>query len=128
MDEKREAKSAFSFLPIEAYFRSVIIHELAHAAFDSVPCPFDSCTVANEYVAYTIQVESLTPEEQQSFAEAAAIDRRIFRDELNVMIYELAPHKFAQKAWVHFTQRDDPCGFVGQITDGTVLLDYERFE
>ena len=128
MDAKREEKSAFSFLPIDAYFRSVIIHELVHAAFDLVPCPFASCTVGNEYVAYSIQVESLTPEEQQSFEDAAALDRRIFRDELNIMIYELAPHRFAQKAWVHFKQREDPCGFVGQITQGTVLLDYERFE
>ena len=128
MDAKREEKGAFSFLPIESYFRSVIIHELVHAAFDSVPCPFASCTVGNEYVAYSIQVESLTPEEQQRFEDSAAIDRKVFRDELNIMIYELAPHRFAQKAWVHFTQRDDPCGFVGQITEGTVLLDYERFE
>lgn len=128
MDEKREEESAFSFLPIDAYFKSVIIHELTHAAFDDVPCPFNSCTVSNEYVAYTIQVESLTPEQKKEFAETAALDRRIFRDELNMLIYEMAPHLFAQKAWVHFTQRDDPCGFIGQISDGTVLLDYERFE
>lgn len=127
VDERRDPDGAFSFLPSKDYFRSIIVHELSHAAFDSVPCPFSSCAAANEYVAYSMQVMSLSEEEQRTFAARADLDRKVSRDELSKMILYFAPHRFAQRAWTHLQQRDDPCAFIGQITDGTVLLDHEHF-
>lgn len=128
MQERRDEEAAFDFLPADAYFQSVVVHELTHAAFDVVPCPIESCVVGSEYVAYTLQVLSLTPQERQSFVENAGYDRKIVRDELSALILYMAPHVFAQKAWTHFSQREDPCGYIGQIVDGTVLLDFEMFE
>ena len=35
-----------------AYFKSVIFHEMVHAAYDGVPCPFDDiCRATTEYLA-----------------------------------------------------------------------------
>lgn len=127
IEAKRDPDGAFGFLSTDEYFRSVVVHELAHAAFDGVPCPFASCVTGNEYVAYNMQVMSLTPRSQTRFAEVAGLDRHISRDELSPAILFMAPDLFAQKAWTHLSQRDDPCGFIGQITDGTVLLDREYF-
>ena len=127
MEERRSAEGAFGFQSTSDYFQSVLVHELAHATFDNVPCPFEACIVANEYVAYALQVMSLTPEAQALFARNSGLDRRVSRDELNAVILFMAPGRFAQLAWAHVLQRGDACGFIGQIMDGTVLLDRERF-
>lgn len=127
MQARRKAEGAFSSLEISDYFQSVVVHELAHSAFDEVPCPFDTCIATNEYVAYAMQIMSLDSEVRSGFEAKAGIDRRVSRDELSAMIYFMAPGRFAQKVWVHFSQRDDPCGYIGQIVNGTVLLDAERF-
>ncbi len=128
MEARRLPDSVYAELPNDTFFQSVAVHELTHAAIENLPCPFKSCLVANEYVAYVMQIMSLTPAQQRRFTEQADVGRKVSRDELNPYIYFMAPERFAKKAWMHFTQRDDPCGFVGQIVDGTVLLDRERFE
>ena len=127
MEARRSSEGAFALLPIEDYFQSVIVHELAHASFDDVPCPFENCVVANEYVAYSMQVMALTPEARSAFTARSGIERQITRDELSLPILYLAPGRFAQKAWAHLSQRTDPCGYVGEIMEGSVLLDRDYF-
>lgn len=127
MDAVRNPESAFGFLPIDEYFKSVVVHELAHAAFEAVPCPLASCVASNAYIAYAMQVMSLAPDAQLTFEKNAGLNRRISRDELSPMFLFMAPGRFAQKAWTHLSQRDHPCNYIGRITDGTVLLDRERF-
>ncbi len=128
MKAKHLPGSIYADLPDDAFFQSILVHELTHAAIKDVPCPFDNCLIANEYLAYVMQIRSLSPEAQLLFLKGADLDSKISRDELNQMIYFMAPDIFARKSWLHFTQREDPCGFIGQIVEGTVLLDYERFE
>lgn len=128
MQAQRLPESVYADLPNDAFFQSVAVHELTHAAISEVPCPFEDCLVANEYLAYVMQIMSLPPKARLQFLKGADLDRKISRDELNPIIYFMAPDLFARKSWLHFTQREDPCGFVGQIVEGTVLLDYERFE
>jgi hypothetical protein len=127
METRRSAEGAIAFLEIDDYFQSVIVHELAHTMFDDAKCPFGACIVADEYVAYTMQIMSLTLGAQTEFAENSELNRRVSRDELSSMLLFMAPNRFAQKAWAHLSQRDDPCAFLGKIMDGTVLLDRERF-
>jgi len=127
MEARRSSENAFAFLTIESYFQSVVVHELSHSVFDDVPCPFVACVTADEYVAYTMQVMSLTAGQQAEFEANSELDRKISRDELSTIILLMAPSLFAQKSWAHLSQRDDPCTFIGQIMDGTVLLDYDRF-
>jgi len=126
MQKLRQADSAFALLPNPQFFQAVVVHELTHAATDEMPCPFSACVAAHEYAAYTMEVLSLTPEQQATFAKQAGIDRRISRKELNAGLVLMAPDLFAQKAWAHFRQQDDPCAFIGRIADGTVSLDNER--
>lgn len=125
MQQRRLPGSAFAWLGIEDYYRSVIVHELAHAVFDELPCPFEACVAAAEYVGFVLQVMSLSPEQQKTFEEHAGLDRKISRDELNAMYLFLAPHKFAQKAWTHAKQRGDVCAYLSQVIDGTFLFDRE---
>ncbi len=127
MQARRNSESAFYFLLKEDYFQSVVVHELSHVLFDKAPCPFASCPATNEYFAYALQVMSLSPSERIKFAVNSAIEKKVSRDELSFIILLMAPDRFAQKAWAHLSQQDDKCRFLGQVLDGTVLLDYERF-
>lgn len=129
MATKRGPDSIFADLPLDRFFQSIVVHELTHAALDDAPCPFAGCLVGHEYVAYVMQIMSLTPEQRRRLEERAdLVGRRISRDELSSTMYFMAPERFAVKAWMHFTQRADPCGFLGQIVEGTVVLQRERFE
>ncbi|AHM04755.1 hypothetical protein roselon_02430 [Roseibacterium elongatum DSM 19469] len=123
------ANSAFATIAPDAYFASIIRHELAHAAMDTMmDCPFEHCLVGQEYVAYTLQIEFLPGPERDAFlAGLPEVTRPVSRDELTPMTLFMAPGIFAQKAWLHFSARPDPCGFLGQVARGTVLLDQDRF-
>lgn len=50
------AASALAIISDYAFFESVILHELAHAALDDMPCSFPSCIVGQEYIAYAMQI------------------------------------------------------------------------
>ncbi|MGI9394403.1 MAG: hypothetical protein ACR2OY_07135 [Boseongicola sp.] len=127
MTAKRDPEGAFAFLSLREYFRSVLVHELAHAATDAVECPIQSCVASDEYVAYALQVMSMSRAAQHEFAARSGFERRVSRDELSQIILLMAPNLFAQKVWAHLSQRDDQCGFIGQLADRTVVLDRERF-
>ncbi len=118
--------SIYQALPDDTFFFGILVHELAHAATDDMPCPFESCLLGQEYISYAMMMQSF-PDDQRTMLIQDRFQRQIYRDELSLMILAMAPEVFAQKAWLHFSQRPDPCGFVGQIVDGTVLLDTEHF-
>ncbi|MBO6626728.1 MAG: hypothetical protein JJ938_17785 [Roseicyclus sp.] len=121
-----EEAGAFHGVSTDAFYASILRHELAHAALDSMPCPFGTCLVGQEYVAYTMQVRFL-PEADRAIFEAAALqDGPISRDALNPIILMMAPDVFARRAWQHLTERNDPCALIGQIARAEVLLDYEH--
>lgn len=127
MESVRDPDGAFSFLPIEEYFSSVIVHEMVHAISDEFECPFENCLVRDEYVAYAFQVMSLTQPRQFQFAKKTGLNRQVSRDELSTIGLFISPHLFSQKVWVHLNQHNDPCGFIDQLSKGDVLLDRERF-
>ncbi|MEL6958768.1 MAG: DUF6639 family protein [Pseudomonadota bacterium] len=118
--------SIYRALPPDTFYRSLIVHEVTHAATDAMPCPFENCIVGQEYLAYAMQFLSLPGGDRDNLIEER-FQRTISRDELNVPILFLAPEIFGQKVWLHFSQQDDPCHFASQIATGTVLLDMERF-
>ena len=75
-----------------------------------------------------MQVKSLGPAAQAGFETAAAIDRAVALEELNPMILFVAPDRFAQRVWTHFTQQDDPCGFVRRLVAGEGVLGHGVFD
>ena len=118
--------SAFATVSEDAFFESIIRHELAHAALDTMPCPFEACPVGQEYIAYTMQVWFLPETDRVAFEEAKPHDETISRDMLSGIMLMMAPELFAHRAWFHLQAREDPHAFIGQIARGEVLLDHER--
>ena len=124
----RRADGSLAFVDVTDYFQSILTHELAHAAYASVPCPFDGCLATNEYVAHVMQVMSLSEADRAQLESTLDMDTPLSRDSVNAMIYMMAPDVFLRRAWVHFRQQPDSCAFMDDIMQGRVLFDVERFE
>ena len=127
MQERRKPDGAFADLSNDEYFKSVVVHELTHAASDNLSCPFQSCVAAEEYIAYSMQIMSLDPQSQAQFEDRSGLARRISSDELSAIILFMAPDLFAQKAWAHLLQQKDACHYIGQLVEGHILLDRGHF-
>jgi len=127
LQDRGEPDGVFAHLSTDSYFQSLVVHELAHAATDGLPCPFEGCLAGVEYIAYAMQVMSLSQEDQLVFEENLEMDQLISSDELNPIILFMAPDLFAQKVWAHFSQRDDSCGFIGQLVSGDFFFDHELY-
>lgn len=120
-------RNALRGLDGETLFTSTLAHEMTHAAFDGVPCPFADCLATTEYLAYAMQIWVLPEADRQVFESNLIYDRTISRDEISKVFLFLAPERFAQKAWLHLSQRDDPCAHVQTIMSGATRYDYGRF-
>lgn len=127
MEAARAPDSLFRDVPAAPFYRSVITHELAHAAFDGVPCPFAACPVTDEFLAYAMQVRALPAELIARVEARLPVDMPVGRDAFSVIQLQMAPEHFIAKAHKHLASRPDPCGHVARITAGEITYDRERF-
>ena len=126
MSAARDRDGAFSRISDQALWESVIAHELTHAAYQKVTCPFSSCVATSEYAAFAMQLRSLPPIELERFGEGNAIEVKPSRDAISATMYFMAPNRFAELTWQHFTARPDPCTYMGWIMTGDIFFDRER--
>lgn len=87
--------------------------------------PVPGCMATAEYMAYSYQIESLTPEDRAPIMAAEGADKHVPRDMINPFIVMMAPDRFASAAWRHLQQRDDICAWRQGIMSGTILFDHE---
>ncbi|PUB11258.1 DUF6639 family protein [Yoonia sediminilitoris] len=120
------ADSVFRNIAPSVLFSSIIMHELTHASYEDAICPFPDCPTTAEYLAYAMQIRSLPPSDRATVLAMSESWGRISRDEINLVYMSLAPDRFALKSYLHLSQRDDPCAYVGQIMRGDIVLDRER--
>ncbi|MFX0541888.1 DUF6639 family protein [Roseovarius sp. S4756] len=122
----RSDDSAFRSISTPSYFDSILTHELAHAAYDAVPCPFPDCLLTSEYVAYAMQVYSLPPKDRAAFEAGAPMNSPVSRYDISSVALFMAPDQFARNVWAHFSQREDGCAYVADMMEGNFHLDTER--
>lgn len=78
LQEKQSEIELFSKLSPKVYYDSILVHELAHAAYDTVECPFgDTYTATSEYLAYALQLRFLSDEDRVSIGLAGVPEKRI---------------------------------------------------
>lgn len=128
LERARGDDGAFRSVPTPSYFESVLAHELAHAAYDAVPCPFRDCLVTSEYVAYSMQVYTLPPTVRHRFQADMDPEARVSRYDMNSIGLLMDPGRFARNVWAHFSQRQDGCAYVADIMRAKFHLDTERPE
>ncbi len=126
MRAARANDGAFGAVSDTAFWESVIAHELTHAAYDRVHCPFPSCVATSEYAAYAMQVWTLPKKDRTMFGNGIELNTKPTRDAISAMIWYLAPDRFAVIAWQHFQARPSPCGYMQSIMDGGFFFDRER--
>ena len=115
----------FSALEPLEYFDSVVFHELVHAAFDEIPCPFQSCAATSEYLAYALQIRNLSDDARKRIGLDAVPEEQVSRQKFSAIMAFWVPDRFALDAWAHLMQRPDPCAYVGSIAAGNILFDTE---
>lgn len=126
LDARRSAVGAFNGLPTPRLFESVIVHEIAHAAMEDVPCPYDSCVASSEYFAYSIQLLDLTEAERNLVVpppDNGTEPTRVTHDQVNALILYMAPDLFITKVWRHVTAKNDVCTQLKRVQDGTLVFD-----
>ena len=125
MRETRDRDGPFELVSEDAYWDSVLIHELTHAAYDKVICPFSACVATAEYASYAMQVRTLPNDQQALFGQTIELSGKPSHDSISAMMLFLSPDHFAKYAWLHFQAREDSCGYMQLIMDGNIFFDYE---
>ena len=52
------------------------------------------------------------------------MERQITRDYIVGILAAMAPDKFTQRVWQHFSQREDQCAWLGGILSGAIVFDH----
>ena len=125
MARARDVDGAFAEISDDAYWQSVLVHELTHAAYDGVPCPFTHCVATTEYAGYAMQVQSLPDDEKERFGTQVTLSGPPSRDGLSAIILYMSPERFAKMAWLHFSAHPAPCELMGKIMSGKTFFDRE---
>ena len=125
LESKVSDSAIFSALDTMEYFDSIVFHEMVHAAYDEVPCPYESCTATSEYLAYALQIRALDDATRARIGLADVPEERVSRQKFSAIMAFWVPDRFAIDAWSHLMQRPDPCAYVGSIAAGDILFDTE---
>lgn len=123
MAAKRATDGAFAGISDDALWDSVLVHELTHAAYQDVDCPFQSCIATDEYAGHVMQVQSLPPEELERFGDMVNLKGAPNGNAISALMYFMAPERFAKYAWLHFQSQPDPCRYMQLIMAGEVFFD-----
>lgn len=126
MEARRGVESSLAHVAARPFFEGVLTHEIAHAAHDEWPCPYDSCRTAGEFIAYNMQTMSLPPGDLAVFEAGLDMTTPVPRDHVNLMIMLMAPAAFRKRAWVHLNQQPDPCGYLSDVLQGRIRMDHPR--
>ncbi|MCC1493443.1 DUF6639 family protein [Cognatishimia sp. F0-27] len=123
LDRAKDDLRTFRNVPSDRLFSSVLHHELAHALYETRPCPYENCLATSEYFAYSQQIAALDPRDRATITARMDFSKPAQRDSINAMILFMAPDAFIATVWVHFTQRPEPCQYWRGILDGRILFD-----
>jgi hypothetical protein len=121
----KQSSDLFAPLNTLTLFDSLVVHEMSHAAMAQVDCPFASCLGTHEYVAYAMQIWSLSPQDRTITDAITLANTPVTDTEISAIYALMAPERFAVKAYTHLMQRDDACGYLQEIAQGRVRFDFD---
>lgn len=113
----------YSLIPVLELFDSLIYHELTHALLDQRSAGQIQRYANHEYMAYSIQMEALSPASRQMIIGAAGGASQISSEQLNSFIALAEPITFAAWSWQHFSEPQNGCDFFKQLITGTTSLE-----
>jgi hypothetical protein len=108
-------------LPMDdTLYRSVVVHELAHAIADQNFGYEHPSLVAQEYVAYVAQLATLEPALREKILVANALPGYRDVDEMSCVYYAMDPSGFGIKAYRHFAALPHPGEFLRRWLSGGI--------
>jgi hypothetical protein len=102
-------------------YRSLIVHELAHAVADWNFKIAEPGILAHEYLAYVFQIASMPPTLQQIIFEQIDVPAFQHTSEINEIYYGLNPDYFGVKSYRHFLQTKDKIALIRRLLAGELL-------
>ncbi len=117
-----EATGAPFGLPMTtALYRSIIVHEVAHAIVASHFTIDRPDVTAHEYLAYAAQIDSLPSALRERILKESAPSTREASAQFNLFVLGMNPDRFATLAWRHWHQPENGSAFVQQVLAGQAL-------
>lgn len=111
-------------LPIdEDMYRSLVVHEAAHAF---TPCNFALARPsihAKEYVAYVVMLGAMPPGRRERILRRYSGDGAIATERLTPLLYLFDPMRFGAFAFIHFRAPGNGMDFVRAVLEGKALVD-----
>jgi hypothetical protein len=90
---------------------SIIVHEIIHGVLHQNATGYMMSHTAGEYIAYALQIASLSPSAKRQFLQAVpvrgALENFVFSD----ILLSLDPFLFAAQAYHHFDASPDACQY-----------------
>ena len=117
---QNERDSLFGLPMDRALYRTVVVHELAHAIADQHfkvrPVPL----VVQEYLAYVAQLSTMAPDLRHRVLSEYPVPAYRHLDEMSSTYYALDPSGFGVKVYRHFRSLDDPGRFLRDLLSGAI--------
>jgi hypothetical protein len=119
--------SVFGQVGLDAFFESIVVHEVAHALFQQNACVTAACIDNHEYVAHAMQMAWLPDDQRALILDAYPTETPVDPMRLNSFIAAMAPERYAALVWQHFNQPENGCDFVQGLLSGDVSLQLQLF-
>lgn len=113
-------------LPQREVWRSLAVHEIAHGIVSSVVRGKNLASVAHEYVAYVIQISSLSAGSRRKLLEAMPGAVPPNTTSFTELYHAIYPLRFGVNAYRHYSAMRDGCVFLNQVLGGEIRFPREE--
>lgn len=116
-----EGRKVFGVTADKDIFRSFIIHEVAHAVAQSNFRLEAPPGIAQEYIAYVVQLATLPAAVLQKVLDGFRFKGFASEREITSIYYGLSPDNFAVKSYLHFAAHHNSKAFISRLLNEDVL-------
>ena len=114
------ANQAYSVLPFADFYKSLVVHEIAHQIFRSHLKGKVVSRATHEYVAYAVQIVSMPQEVRSQFLKEIRRAPTSNLDPFVDMVLLMSPTYFAAMAYDHFAAPGNGCRILQGVLRGTI--------
>jgi len=118
-------EDVFGRMQPEAAYRSIAAHEAAHAILHAnglKPAQW----VGNEYIASVVQLSTMPAISRSALIRSSMEPRPVELNEISDLIYAFEPILFSVRSYLHYSDLEDGCDFIGTILEDRVSFTARR--
>jgi hypothetical protein len=119
--ERLKADASRSGLDPTDYFRSIAVHEVAHGILAQQEGASELPLIAHEYLAYALQIDSMSPSSKQALLEPLHGRGRLSIELPHEILLMMNPVVFGAISYLHF-KNSDQCGTIRSVLRGEVIF------